>query len=110
MPTALSSSVPGVVSVMAWKRSPPCIMLAALPTRPGAEIVKFSARLADMPTPLKPTRSPVSAPGVLRTVAPAACAAASGVSSVMPVPGASTVAPVACAAVSAGVKEMPVPS
>ena len=93
MPTALSSSVPGVVSVIAWKRWPPCIWLAALPTRPGAVIVKFSARLPDMPTPLKPTRSPVNAPGVPRTVAPAACAPASGVSIVMPVPGASTVAP-----------------
>ena len=110
MPTALTSSVPGVVIVIAWKRSPPCIWLAALPSVPGAENEKFSARLADMPTPLKPTRSPVSAPGVLRTVAPAACAPVSGASIVMPVPGASTVAPAACAAVRAGVNVMPVPS
>ena len=102
MPTALSWIVPGVVSVSDWKRSPPWIAFAALPSVPGAENVQFSARLAATPTPLKPLASPVSAPGVPRTVVPAACAALSGEEIVMPVPGAITGAPLACAAASAG--------
>src|SRR3954466_6260156 len=109
MPTELSETVPAVVSVITWKRSPPWIAFAALPIVPGAETGQSSARLGATPTPLKPFWSPLSVPGVPVTVAPAACAALSGAESVMPVPGASTAAPDACADASAGVKEIPVP-
>src|SRR4051794_17409244 len=109
MPTVLSWIVPGVVSVSAWKRSPPWIAFAALPSVPGAENVQFSARLGATPTPLKPLASPVRAPGVPRTAVPAACAAVSGEETAMPVPGAITGAPLACAAVSAGENVTPVP-
>src|SRR5215207_7377104 len=78
MPTEVSSTVPGVVRVIACKRSPPWMALGALPTVPGAVSVKFSARLGATPTPLNPLRSPVSVPVIPRTGAPAACAWASG--------------------------------
>ena len=55
--------MPGVVSVIAWKRSPPCTAVTALPTvvPPDAVVsVKLSARLPSVPTPLLPLASPLT--------------------------------------------------
>ena len=81
--------MPGVVSVIAWQRSPPCTAVTALPTvvPPDAEVsVKLSARLPSVPTPLLPLASPATVVDVVVTVAPAACAFVSAGVNVIPLP------------------------
>ncbi len=102
-----------MVSVIAWKRWPPCTAVTALPTvvPPEAVVsVKFSARLPSVPTPLLPLASPAIVLDVERTRGcPTACAAVSAGVKLMPLPGELTAAPVACAAVSAGETVIPLP-
>ena len=89
MPSPDSVTVPGVVSWIAWKRSPPCTAVTAFPmvVPPVAVVsVKLSARLPSVPTPLLPLASPVMLVAEVVSDVPVACAIVSAGVNVMPVP------------------------
>ncbi len=112
IPAAESTTVPGVVSVIAWNRWPPWTAVTALPTvvPPDAVVsVKLSARLPSVPTPLLPLASPARVTGGVVTAVPASCANASAGVNVMPEPVEDTEAPAAWAWLSPGVNAMPLP-
>jgi hypothetical protein len=112
MPSPDSVTVPGVVSWIAWKRSPPCTAVTALPTVvPPLAVAsaKLSARLPSVPTPLLPLASPVMFVTAVVSVVPTGCAAVSAGVNVMPVPAEVTGVSTACAFARAGVKVTPVP-